>query len=71
MSYDQDGELPLKGATLADWRWFAFRNLERVHFDYLNQLCEAFGVDYEIDQEPGVFLQHVAWVGFENDRRVA
>ncbi len=66
---DQDGELPKRGATLSDWRFFAFQNLDRVHFEYLDKLCKDFGVDYVVDQDSNIFLQHVGWVGFENDRR--
>ena len=65
---ESDGELPRVGASLADWRWFAFRNLEQVHFAYLDNLCQVFGSDYVIEQEPEVFLSHIAMVGFENDR---
>ncbi len=71
MTDDQDGELPTKGATLADWRWFAFRNLDRVHFMYLDELCQTFGVDYVIETDSDIFLQHIGYVGYENDRRGA
>ena len=69
LAREEDGELPRVGATSSDWRWFAFRNLGQVHFDYLDQLCKKFGADWVVDQEPSVFLSHVAMVGFENDRR--
>ena len=65
---ESDGELPKAGAALSDWRWFAFRNLEKVHFEYLESLCQAFGGDWVVEQSPEVFLDHVAVVGFENDR---
>ena len=65
---ESDGELPKMGANLSDWRWFALRNLEQVHFEYLDKLCQDFGVDYEVEQSPEVFLAHIAVVGFENDR---
>ena len=65
---ESDGELPKMGANLSDWRWFALRNLEQVHFEYLDKLCQDFVVDWEVEQSPEVFLAHVAMVGYENDR---
>jgi hypothetical protein len=68
---ETDGDLPPLNSTLSDWRWFVFRNIgpDSEAHQYLEELCEKFGADYLVEQEPLVFLNHVGWVAYENNRK--
>lgn len=54
--------LPAKGSDLSDWRFFAIQafGIESPMVNYLETLCRQFTPQYEIDMQPGQFLDHLA-----------